>query len=72
MLDVRSSLGARGWLGPLSIPLLISVLVTILWFMGLSPKSGSVLVAERSLLGILPLCPSLTYILPVSLKMNEL
>ena len=52
-----------GWLSPLSVQLLTSAQVMILWFMGSSPASDSGL-AVWSLLGILPVslpfCPSLT------------
>ena len=47
-------LGVPGWFGRLSVRLLISAQVMISWFVGLSPASGSVMIAW-SLLGILSL-----------------
>ena len=60
---------APGWLSWLSVWLLISAQVMILWFLGSNPMSGSVLTAW-SLLGILslPLCSSPTRVCTRSQK----
>ena len=52
------TLGATGWLSQLSVQLLISAQVMILWFVSSSPASGSSPTAQ-SLLGILSLPLSL-------------
>ena len=62
----RLTVGAPGWLSRLGVRLLVSAQVTISWFVGSSPASGSSLTV-RSLLGTL----SLSLPLPCSLALSE-
>ena len=62
--------GLPGWLSQLSVWLLTSAQVMILWFMGSSSTSGSVL-AGWSLLEILSLLLSLSVLPPLILSQNK-
>ena len=70
--NIRATREAPRWLSRLSIPLLILAQVMISRFVGLSPTSGSALIASNPL-GILPLSLSLPHTLlhSLSLEINK-